>query len=234
MFARARLTASAVTALVSVVVSAGPAGATPIPQVPADVAAAFAGDALRAAQASTQGTDADFSGASAGDIHEVFWFSADFTAGRPTPAPVRSSGSWLAGVQRGNSVLGTVLVRRPDGGPADWAGASADVPLGSALRTLSPTELLIEDAPNGAYYALDGTTARPLNDWAVKAVAGPTTVSGLQAVVARQYALLRAQPGEPTSRPWLAVFLVCLGVALAVAGGLALLLRRRHRSPRLL
>jgi hypothetical protein len=231
MSTRARLTTSAVAALTAAVVSAGPARAMPTPQVPPEVAAAFAGDALRTAQASSEGMGADFSGSRAGDIHEVFWFSADFTAGRPTTAPVRSSGTWLAGLERGNDVLGTLLVRRPDGGPAEWAGASAEASLGTTLRTLSPTELLVEDAPNGAYYALAGETARPLNDWARKAVARPTTVSGLQAVVARQYAQLRAQRTEPGTSPWLVIVLVGVGVASAVAGGLVF--RRRRRSPSL-
>lgn len=230
MSSRAGLRVSAVSGAVVALVAAGrPALAAPVPEIPTDVAAAFGGDALRQTQAADEGLDADFSGSiQAGDIHEVFRFSADFIDVVPTSEPVSSGGQWVGTVRRGDDVLGVVWVVKPEGGPAEWAGASADVVLGAALGTVAATEILIVDEPNGAYYALDGTTVRPLNDWARQALPRPADISTLQETVADQYALVRGQPAEDdVDPPGVTTSLVAMTITLVLGG--VLLQRRRHR-----
>jgi hypothetical protein len=86
------------------------------------------------------------------------------------------------------------------------------------------------DEPNGAYYALDGTTVRPLNDWARKALPQPADISALQDTVAEQYALMRGQPTEDYEDPsGVTISLVAMASALAL-GVLVLLQRRRLRA----
>jgi hypothetical protein len=95
MTAAVCLSAAAASAavLVSLVAIGSPARAVPVSTIPPDVRAAFAGEALRQAQAGDDGVDADFSGAvRADDIHEIFAFSADFIDGAPTTEPVTSTG----------------------------------------------------------------------------------------------------------------------------------------------
>ena len=70
--------------------------------------------------------------------------------------PVVSAGQWIAALMRGDRALGTLGVWKPDGGPAQPFGFSNDVAIGEALATVSATEILIVDEPNGAYYALSG------------------------------------------------------------------------------
>jgi hypothetical protein len=217
--------------LVAVCVWAGPALAAPIPAIPADVQASYAGPALRFAQAGAEGVSADFSGAvRAGDIRQVFTFSADFVDGVATTEPVVPTDGWLAGIVRGDAVLGTLLVRKPDGGPAEPSGFSSDVALGSVLEELTATEVLIEDPPSGSFFAWNGTTVRPLNHWARDALPAPADISDLQDVVAAQAAARAAGEADADGSSGLGVSLIAVGAALAVAGGLVVLWRRPRRG----
>jgi hypothetical protein len=223
----ARFLAVAALGVVFLLAGVGPAPAAP-GDVPPDVAAAFAGEALRDA---TVSSESDLTGAVADAVHEVFRFSADFVDGVPTSEPVIASDLWIARLVRDDEVLGAVWVVRPPGAPVQWAGTSEDRVIGTALGQLSPTELLIEDEPNGAYYALDGTTVRPLNSWARLALPRPASISSLQDAVAERYAELREQDVDPdyTSPPGLTISFMAMAVA-AVAGGLLLFLGRRRRA----
>ena len=225
-----RVTAALAAALAAVV-GAGPAHAVPPPEIPADVAAAFAGDGLRKTQAAAEGLDADFSGAiRADDIHEVFVFTPEFVVGGPTSEPVISNDTWMASIKRGDDVLGVLWVSKWPGEPAQWTGASPDVALATALGTVSATEILIDDAPSGSYYALAGTTVRPLNDWARDALRAPAELSDFQETVAEQYALRTAQSANAaTDERWRMIGgSVGVVAVLAVFGGIALLARRRR------
>ena len=142
---------------------------------------------------------------------------------------------WVAtAVVRGTDVLGVApMVAMPEDGPADWVGTSNDVALGTALGELSATEILISDEPNGAYYALDGSTVRPLNDWARRAFPRVTDVSVLQDVVAEQYAVLREQQAEPDGGEFPGQVAAIVGpvvIFVLVYGGITLIERRRGRS----
>jgi hypothetical protein len=118
-------------------------------------------------------------------------------------------------------------VRKPDGGPAEASGYSDDVAFGSILGQLSATELLIEDAPSGSFFASNGTTVRPLNRWAREALPEPADMSDLQDVVAAQAVARAAGEAAVDGSPVLSVWLTALGVALAAAVGLVVLQRRR-------
>jgi hypothetical protein len=172
---------------VGVVLTTGPAGAAP-PEIPADVRALVAGDAVRQADAGAAGIQADFSGARADDVHEVFAFSMDFIEGEETSRPLTSAGRWIASIERDGRVLGTLEVWKPEGGLAELAGFSADAATGSVLGNLTAAEILVVDDPAGAYYAVDGDTVRPLNDWARTVLAGPADLSALQEAVAERHA----------------------------------------------
>ena len=228
-----RLAVAIVGALAAIVGLAAPALAAPVPQIPPDVEAVFAGAALRQAQAAADGVSADFTGARADHIHEVFSFSGDFIDGIPTTEPVVSSGQWLAAIMRGDEVLGTVGVVKPPGAPAEPNGFADDVVVGTALGTLADTELLIADEPNGAYYALAGRTVRPLNDWAGKVLPEPKDISDVQKIVAGQYTLLRDQPADPVGAPVLPISLAVMALVLAAIAITLVLLRRRDRYGRL-
>jgi hypothetical protein len=232
MSSRAGTTASAALAcaFVAVVVTGGPALAVPEPTIPADVRAVFGGEALRQTQAAEDGLEMDFSGAvRVDDIHEVFWFTADVLDGVPTSEPVTSSDQWLASIKHGDEVLGILWVSRPPGDPARWAGTSNDSALGTALTTVSASEILIADEPNGAYYALDGTTVRPLNNWARQVLPEPGNISGLQETIADQYALMREQATDYPDIPSVAISLAGMAGAIVVGGLLLVLGRRRRR-----
>ena len=227
-----RLAVAIVGVLAAIVGLAAPALAAPVPQIPPDVEAVFAGAALRQAQATADGSG-DFTGARADRIHEVFTFSADFIDGIPTTEPVVSSGRWLAAIMRDDEVLGTVGVVKPPGAPAEPNGFADDVAVGTALGTLADTELLIADEPNGAYYALAGRTVRPLNDWAGKVLPEPKDIDDVQKIVAGQYTLLRDQPADPVGPPMLPISLAVMAVVLVAVGITVVLLRRRDRYGRL-
>jgi hypothetical protein len=216
----------AVVAVVAAVAAGAPARATPAPSIPADVRAVFAGDALRHAQAGAAEVDADFSGARIADVHEIFMFSPAFLAGAPTSRPVTSTQRWMGAIERGVAVLGTVDVGKPRGGPAELSGFSSDAALGSVLLQVSPTEILIQDAPRGAFYALDGRIVRPLNRRARDTLPGPTALSALQRTVATPGTTGREGPVRATW-PAPAVPLAALALLLTGAGGLALARRRR-------
>ena len=223
---RCRAATVLLCALVAVLVPGGPARATPTPSIPADVRAVFAGDALRHAQAGAAEVDADFSGARVADVHEIFTFSPAFLAGTPTSRPVLSTQRWMGAIERGVAVLGTVDVGKPRGGPAELSGFSSDAALGSVLLQVSAAEILIQDVPRGAFYALDGRIVRPLNRRARDTLAGPTALSAVQRIVATA----RTAGSDRAVRdagPSSAVPLGVAGLVLAGAGGLALMRRRR-------
>jgi hypothetical protein len=224
-----RVTAAIAGALVAAVVAAGPAQAVPTPEIPADVAATFAGAALRQLRADPGTVDTDFSGdIRADDIHEVFAFTREFLRGTPTREPVASTGSWIASITRGEEVLGTVWVWKPDGGRAEVQGYAKYVELGVALADVGPTDILIEDAPTGAWFALSGDTVRPLNDWARDAVPEPASVSVAQEVVAAQAALRQEQAAEMAGDEERGQVLVAVGIVAIFAvvfGGMARLER---------
>jgi hypothetical protein len=221
----------AAAVVLAVVATAGRASALPQPSVPPDVAAAFSGDALEWVQRVAPSDGTYLSGdVRVGEVHEVFWFSTDFVEGTSTDEPVRPSGSWLAGLLRGDEVLGTIAVWKPEGGPAQPNGYSDDVPIGSALGTMDATELLVVDEPNGAYYALQGSTVRPLNDWAREYLPEAGDISRLQDPVAARYTELRNQSAEPAPRPGLPIALSAMAVTLAVGIGIVLARRLRLRQ----
>jgi hypothetical protein len=217
--------------LLTIVMTGGPASAMPVPTAPDDVREVFTGEGLRQAQAGAEGLGADFSGPlRADDAREIFRFSMTFVDGSPMNEPVVSTMQWVAALRRGNEVLGTLGVRKPGGGPAQPNGYSNDVALGAALATVSTGEILIHDEPTGSYYALSGTTVRPLNDWARKSLPAPAELAELRAVVVAQYAVLMSQPTEDEATPAIPVSLLAMLLALGVAGALFHLGGRRRRA----
>src|SRR5688572_26676948 len=214
MASRSALRVAAVGSALVAVLAAGPAQAAPPPEVPLDVSALFAGDAVQQAHAGAAGVRADFSGARADDVHEVFMFTIDFVEGTETTQPVTSAGRWMARIERADQVLGTLEVWKPEGGPAEVAGFSNDVATGSVLGTLTPTEILIADDPRGAYFALDGETVRPLNDWARDLLPEPADLSVLQEAVAEQHALAVEATAVGRYPPALTVSLMGMTLAL--------------------
>ena len=220
-------------ALVTVVLTGGPASAMPVPTAPDDVREVFTGEGLRQTQAGAEGLGADFSGPlRADDVHEIFRFSMTFVDGSPMNEPVVSTTQWVAALRRGDEVLGTLGVWKPGGGPAQPNGYSNDVALGAALATVAATEILIHDEPTGSYYALAGTTVRPLNDWARKALPAPAELSELRATVVEQYAVLKSQPAEDEPPPAVPVSLLAMLLAFGIAGALLYLERRRRSAVR--
>lgn len=197
-------------AVISVVAFAGPASAAPAEQIPRDVSEAFANSALREAPASAEHhrgqADDDpatreapaFSGPiRADDIHDVHAFSAEFLSGAPTAQAVTPAGQWLAAVKGGNDVLGTIMVRKPQGGPAELGGFTDDAALGTALGELRPGEVLIEDQRVMSYFALKGDTVRPVNDNARIELPRAAPIAALQAVVAVVVPRGRRRVGRP-------------------------------------
>jgi hypothetical protein len=231
MSSAARFTApAALTAVLVVALSASPAQALPEPRIPADVSAAVGAESLRRAEAWTQATGIDLSRARVDAVHELFMWSTDFVNGKPTAEPVTSSGSWVAAVMSGDRAVGLVWVGRPDGGPAELVGIGGGPDLADALTGVAPSEILIEDAPAGAWYALEGNTVRPLNDWARGAQPEPAELSAVQVIVAEQTAARLAVDTPPVQAPVpvIGLSLGAMAAALAVAGGL--LVRRRRRT----
>ena len=231
----ARSAAAAALTAALVATGAGSAAAVPRPSVPDDVAAAFAGGALEQALAGAENDPAlaSFVGAGAEDVHEIFSFSQDVVAGVETAEPVLSTGSWVGALARGGRVVGVLWVRKPDGGPATMQGYADDVALGTALAGVAPTDVLIEDAPAGSWYAWDGRTVRPLNDWARDTLPEPVAMGEAQRVVAAQ-ARLREEQAAPVDGhpPALTVSLVAMTLALLVGASLAVHARRRRRLRR--
>jgi hypothetical protein len=231
MSSRAVLRVAAICGALVAAAAVGPAQAVPPPGIPPDVKALVAGDAVRQADAGAAGIRADFSGARADDVHEVFMFTIDFVEGAETTQPVTSAGRWMGSIERADQVLGTLEVWKPEGGPAEVAGFSNDVATGSGLGTLTPTEILIADDPRGAYYALDGETVRPLNDWARDALPEPADLSTLQKAVAERHALALEATTVGGYPP--AITMSLMGMTLALLAGASLAIhghRRRRRA----
>ena len=218
------------------VLAGGTASAAPTPHVPPDVGEAFAGTALRQAQAGAVGVGADFSGdVRAENVHEIFAFTVPFVTGRPTAEPVVSTESWIAPVLRDDDVLGVIWVWKPDGGAAQLQGWSGDTELGATLADLPPTDVLIEDGPTGSWFALDATTVRPLNDWARELLAAPADITELQTVVAEQAALRAGQEAEADGGELAGRIAAVVGpvvIFVVVYGGITVLERRRWRADR--
>ena len=167
------------------------------------------------------------------NVHEIFRFSAEFVAGDPTSEPVTSADSWIGGLWRGDRAVGVLWVGQRDGGPAELQGFSADADLARILAEVAPTDVLIDDAPSGSYYALDGTTVRPLNSWARDALSAPAELSEFQETVAEQYALRVAQSADAATGERWGIIGGSVGVVaiLAVVVGGVVLLARRRRVP---
>jgi hypothetical protein len=227
--ARARIRAVLAASVVALALSTGPAGAAPPDGIPPDVKALVAGDAVRQADAGAAGIRADFSGARADAVHEVFMFTTDFVEGVETDRPITSAGRWIAGIERDGTVLGTLEVWKPDGGPAELAGFSADVATGSVLGTLTPAEIFIADDPRGTHYALDGETVRPLNDWARDLLPEPAHLSALQEAVAEEHARAVEASTVYDHPPVLTVSLMAM--VLALLAGASLAIHRRRLLP---
>ncbi|MCW2635677.1 MAG: hypothetical protein JWQ99_2044 [Blastococcus sp.] len=237
-----RSATTVVATVVGVVLMAGPAAATPLPTIPPDVQAAFDGDALLVAQQSAEdarssvepagrASQPDFSGAiRVEDIHEVFLFSMEFIGGVPTTEPLSRADQWWGGITRGNDVLGVLTVWKPDGGPAEFAGYSGDATMGSVLGGLTATDLLIDDAPTGAIYALNGNTVRPLNEWARGFIAGPAPLSELQKKLQTRHEHAVAMGSDVPRAPGLPIALGAMALTLAV--GVVLTVRSRRRGTR--
>jgi hypothetical protein len=217
--------------VVALVLTTEPAGAAPPPEIPPDVSALLAGDAVRQADAGAAGIRADFSGARADAVHEVFVFTTDFVEGAETDRPITSAGRWIASIERDGQVLGTLEVWKPDGGPAELAGFSDDVATGSVLGTLTPAEIFVADDPRGAYYALDGGTVRPLNDWAREVLPRPADLATLQVAVVEQHARAVEESTVYDYAPVLTVSLAAMVLALLAAASLAIHGRRRRLLP---
>jgi hypothetical protein len=144
---------------------------------------------------------------------------------------VVSTGSWIAAVLRGDEVLGVIWVWKPDGGPAALQGYSGDAELGATLADVAPTDLLVEDAPTGSWFAMRATTVRPLNDWARDLLDEPTDIAELQAVVAEQAALRAEQAAEADGGGYAGQVAAVVGpvaIFVVVYGGITLLERRRR------
>ncbi len=165
------------------------------------------------------------------NVHEVFMFSAEFVAGDPTSEPLTSSDSWIGGLWRGDRAVGVLWVGKRDGGPAELQGFSEDTDLALTLAEVGPTDVFIDDAPSGSYYALDGTTVRPLNSWARDALPAPAELSEYQESVAEQYALRVAQSADAATDERWGIIGGSVGVVAVLAlvfGGIVLLARRRR------
>jgi len=233
MTSRAVLRVAAVAgALAAALVAGGPASARPAAEIPADVRAAFSDDAVRRMLPGDEpGTDLD--GAQAGDPHEVFALTDGFVDGERAAEPARTTSRWIAGIGREGQVLGVLYVEKPPGVPAELVGFSTDADLGAALATLSPTEILIEDAPHGAFYALDGTTVRPVTHWARDVLPQPAPLARFQDAVAEQHAAAARQTDGMVEDEGGQLIGVVVGVPAIFAvwfGAVVLLERRRDQS----
>ena len=94
---------------------------------------------------------------------------------------------------------------------------------------MAPAEILIADDPRGAYYALDGETVRPLNDWVRYVLPEPADLSVLQKAVAEEHALAveaTTVGGYPQ-----AITVSLMGMTLVLLSG-ALLAMHGHRRRR--
>jgi hypothetical protein len=101
---------------------------------------------------------------------------------------------------RRDQAVDVVWVGKPDGGPAEVQGFGGDSDLAAALTRVGTSDILIEDALAGAWYAVDGQPVRPLNRWARGAVAEPEDLSAVQKVVAAPPSSCCHSP--PWESPW--------------------------------
>jgi hypothetical protein len=183
---------AALTATAALLLLGGPALAVPAADVPDEVRAELDRAALSTAPGlAGDGEPADVSAES---VHEVYRFTADFLQGRRVDVAVAPSGEWLAVLQRGEAVLGTVRVAERDGAGAELSGSDEDVELGTALTGLAEGELVVEDSSSGALFGLAGETVRPLNTWARLELTRPAELPDLQSLLASQTAPDRAGP----------------------------------------
>ena len=115
---------------------------------------------------SVPGLDADvpeFSGELAsGTIHQVFAFSIGFLEGDEQTEPVVESDEWMSSLVEGRRAVGTARVWTPDDGDPQLAEFSSDGDLGAALSSLDSESILVEDAPNGVYFAIRDDKVRVL------------------------------------------------------------------------
>jgi hypothetical protein len=207
----------------------GPALAAPAAQVPPDVSAVLAGDALQALPDPIVDGGRTLHAEAA---HPVFRFTHGFLDGLHVDVSVVPTGDWLASVTRGNIVLGSIRVAKPDGRAAEVAGFEPDVDFGAALRDLDAGEVLVEDTGTGGYFALDGSTVRPLNDWAQLSIAGPADLSQLQQILASDRATERQRTADAATRQfWLRIAGVVGVTTLLLAFG-SVLIRLRLQASR--
>jgi hypothetical protein len=201
----------------SVLCLSGPALAAPATtHVPPDVSAVLTDDAPQFLQSQDVGAGSSLQ---ARDAHQVFRFTDGFLEGLRVEAAV-PTGDWLASVTRGDVVLGTLRVAKPDGSAAQLTGFDADVDFGAALGDLQTGEVLVEDSNTGGYFAVDGTNVRPLNDWAQLSIAGPADLSQLQEVLASDRAAEQQRADDTATRQyWLRIAGVGGVAALLLAFG---------------
>lgn len=212
----------------TVLLVTGPAVAAPAAQVPPDVSRVLTGDGLLAVQNQAAGG----SSLRAQDAREVFRFTTGFLDGLPVPVAVVPTGDWLASVTRGDVVLGTLRVAKPDGRPATLAGFDSDADLGGALRELGAGEVLVEDTTTGSYFAVEGTSVRPLNEWAQLSLSGPDDLSQLQQILAGDRAAQRQRTIDASTRQfWLRIAGVVGLATLLLAFG-SVLIRLRLQAGR--
>lgn len=258
----ARFAAAALLASCSILSLSGSASAGPRPgPAPSDVQKMFQGEAAKQVQGHVQNlhqnprssvdrattpSTPDFSGSlQTRNVHEIFFFSEDFMAGREVGEPVVSAKQWIAPIQRGSTLLGTVIVWKPQGGPAEVAHFDADVERATALTHLASDEVFVQDERVGEFFALHADTIRPLNDRALAELPAAAPLAALRPVVAariaavnREGATMDAPVGggavaavRPESRSWVTAWTaasVCL--VLAGWGALALLRRSARRG----
>lgn len=174
----------------------------PEPTVPPDVAGEFSGRAVLLAQESAQDFSAQAAEDSArgrvlretgpqapdlsGDVvagvpHQVFVFTAEFPAGTSTTTPVEATEEWVALLSRGSTVLGTIRVWKPDGGPAESAGYTGDTVLGTSLLDLAAEDVFVEDATLAVAYVLRDGVLYPLAAEPQAEFASATESAGMEA-----------------------------------------------------
>jgi len=194
----------------------------------------------------------DFSGdIQAASIHEVFDFSADFSAGKTTDAPVTPTGEWISSIERDAQPLGTMMVDKTAAGAVEVGHFDADVDRAKALGGIKDGELFILEERTGEMFALsaDATTVRALNDSAKVELPDAAPISALQKVVAARIAAGNAADegidapvggGGPVARVertrgHLTDPLTLVGLTLIAVGGAVVIYRvrvsRRRHAP---
>jgi len=192
----------------------------------------------------------DFSGdIQAASIHEVFDFSADFSAGKTTDDPVTPTGEWISSIERDAQPLGTMMVDKTAAGAVEVGHFDTDVDQAKALGGIKDGELFILEERTGEMFALSGTTVRALNDSAKVELPDAAPISALQKVVAARIAAGNAADegidapvggGGPVARVertrgHLTDPLTLVGLTLIAGGGAVVIYRvrvsRRRHAP---